>query len=185
MNSIAVSRCNQSQLVVIDMQEKLAAAMPVDAMQAIIKNCSILLQAAALLEVPVLYTEQYPKGLGHTMPELKPLLEASLPIEKTVFSSCEEPRFCRQLTSDRPQVILAGMEAHICVLQTALQLQQMGRQVFVVEDAVLSRSAANKTNALKRLRHAGVIISNTESVVFEWLGRAEGEVFKQITRLVR
>lgn len=185
MNLTSVSRRNQSQLVVIDVQEKLAAAMPADAMQAVAKNCGILLQAAALLEIPVLHTEQYPQGLGHTLPELKPLLAAAAAIEKTVFSCCEEPRFCRQLTGDRPQVILAGMEAHICVLQTALQLQQMGRQVFVVEDAVLSRSAANKLNALKRLRHAGVVISNTESVVFEWLGRAEGEAFKQISRLVR
>ena len=184
MNSHPVSRRNQSQLVIIDMQQKLAAAMPADAMQAIVKNCGILLQAAALLEIPVLHTEQYPKGLGHTLPELTPLL-ASAAVEKTVFSCGEEPRFCRQLTSDRPQVILAGMEAHICMLQTALQLQAMGRQVFVVEDAVLSRKPENKANALARLRQAGIIVSNTESVVFEWLGRAEGEVFKQITRLVR
>ena len=80
---------------------------------------------------------------------------------------------------------LAGMEAHICILQTALALQADGRQVFVVEDAVLSRNAGNKANALSRLRHAGVVVTNTESVVFEWLGKAEGEAFKLISRLVR
>jgi nicotinamidase-related amidase len=81
--------------------------------------------------------------------------------------------------------MLAGMEAHICVLQTALQLQESGKQVFVVEDAVISRDPANKTNALLRLRQAGVIVSNTESVVFEWLKVAEGDAFKQISRLIR
>lgn len=185
MKPALVSQRNQSQLVIVDVQEKLATAMPADAIQAIIKNCGILLQAAALLEIPALYTEQYPKGLGPTVPELMPLLASTARIEKTVFSCCQEPKFCRQLTSDRPQVILAGMEAHICILQTALQLQEMGRQIFVAEDAVLSRRPEHKANALARLREAGIIVTNTESIVFEWLGRAEGEAFKQISRLVR
>lgn len=159
--------------------------MPEEALQAVVKNCGILLQAAALLEIPALYTEQYPKGLGHTVSALMPWLTPQMRVEKTAFSSCEEPTFCRQLTSDRPQIVLAGMEAHICILQTALQLHEMGRQVFVAEDAVLSRNAAHKANALDRLRQAGVIVSNTESIVFEWLGKAEGDAFKQISRLVR
>ena len=171
-----------SQLVVVDVQEKLAAAMPASDLQMLVKNCGILLQAAALLEIPVLHTEQYPKGLGPTLPELA---MPGAAIEKTVFSCCSEPKFCRQLTGDRPQVVLAGMEAHICILQTALALQADGRQVFVVEDAVLSRNAVNKANAMSRLRHAGVVVTNTESVVFEWLGKAEGDAFKQISRLVR
>ena len=171
-----------SQLVVVDVQEKLAAAMPAGDLQLLVKHCGILLQATALLEIPVLHTEQYPKGLGPTLPELAITGAA---IEKTAFSCCAEPRFCRQLTGDRPQVVLAGMEAHIYILQTALALQADGRQVFVVEDAVLSRNAVNKANAMSRLRHAGVVVTNTESVVFEWLGKAEGDAFKQISRLVR
>lgn len=174
-----------SHLVVIDMQERLASVMAQESLQAVVRNCGILLQAALLLEVPVTYTEQYPKGLGPTIPELLPFLPAGSKVEKIAFACTDEPRFCRQLTSDRPQIILAGMEAHICILQTALQLQHGGRQVFVAEDAVLSRNPANKANALERLRHAGVIISNTESVVFEWLGKAEGDAFKQISKLVR
>ncbi|HEX5539549.1 MAG TPA: isochorismatase family protein [Methylophilaceae bacterium] len=185
MKQPLISQRHQSQLVIIDVQERLAGAMAADAVQQVVRNCGILLQAAALLEIPALYTEQYPKGLGPTVPELMPLLAQDMRVQKIVFSCCQEPRFCRRLTSDRPQVILAGMEAHICILQTALQLQQMGRQVFVAEDAVLSRNASNKANALARLREAGVIISNTESIVFEWLGRAEGDAFKQISRLVR
>lgn len=167
------------------MQQRLAEAMPPDAMQSVSKYCGILLQAAALLEIPALYTEQYPKGLGHTLPELTPWLAANPRIEKTAFSCPAEPRFGQKLSNDRPQIILAGMEAHICILQTALDLYASGHQVFVVEDAVLSRNPANKANALDRLRQAGVIVSNTESVVFEWLGKGEGDAFKQISRLIR
>jgi nicotinamidase-related amidase len=106
-------------------------------------------------------------------------------VEKTCFSCCEESDFGAKLDDTRPQVLLAGMESHICVLQTALQLHEMKRQVFVVEDAVLSRNPANKANALDRLRQAGVIVTNTESVVFEWLRVAEGGAFKQLSRLLR
>ncbi|ABE50800.1 isochorismatase family protein [Methylobacillus flagellatus] len=174
-----------SQLVIIDVQEKLAAAMDQDAMAALTRDCNILLQASRLLEVPAIVTEQYPKGLGNTIPSLQDSLEHACRIEKTAFSCHAVPAFRAQLHADRPQLVLAGMEAHICVLQTALQLQQHGCQVIVVEDAVLSRNPANKANALLRLRQAGVIISNTESVVFEWLGVAEGEAFKAISRMVK
>lgn len=180
-----IANRDSGHLVIIDMQEKLASAMPQETFHVVAKNCGILLQAASLLEIPVTYTEQYPKGLGTTIPELLPFLSSSSPVEKTAFSCADEPRFCQQLATDRPQIILAGMEAHICVLQTALQLQQLGRQVYVAEDAIISRNPANKANALDRLRQAGIVISNTESIVFEWLGKAEGDAFKQISKLVR
>jgi nicotinamidase-related amidase len=86
---------------------------------------------------------------------------------------------------DRSQLVLAGMEAHICVIQTALDLLSAGKQVFVAEDAIISRDPANKANALARMREAGCIISNTESIVFEWLGKAEGDAFKAISKLIR
>jgi nicotinamidase-related amidase len=158
--------------------------MAPEAMQSVIKNCGILVTAAAMLEVPTLLTEQYPQGLGNTVPELLAQLTRIKAIEKTAFSCAAEPKFTRQLTVDRPQMILAGMEAHICVLQTALALVA-NKQVFVVEDAIISRNPANKANAIARLRDAGCIISNTESVVFEWLGKAEGETFKAISKLIR
>lgn len=180
-----ISHSALCHLAIIDVQERLCGAMPAELLPGVLKNCAILLQAAELLEIPAVYTEQYPKGLGHTHPDLVQWLDKKPRIEKTAFSSCDEPKFCLQLTSDRPQIVLAGMEAHICILQTALALQESGRQVFVAEDAVLSRSASNKANAVSRLRHAGVIVSNTESIVFEWLGKAEGDAFKQITRLIR
>lgn len=187
--SNAIAHADQSQLAIVDMQSRLAGVMQADAMQSVVKNCGILATAAALLEVPVLLTEQYPKGLGHTVPELLELLNQVQQnrvqaIEKTAFSCMGEAKFARQLTRDRPQIILAGMEAHICVLQTALSLVE-SKQVFIVEDAVISRDPANKANALARLREAGCIISNTESVLFEWVGKAEGETFKTISRLIR
>ncbi|MCB5190763.1 isochorismatase family protein [Methylobacillus arboreus] len=175
----------QSQLVIVDVQEKLAAAMAEDAIASLARNCGILLQAAGLLEIPVIYTEQYPKGLGSTLAEFSPWLEKAARVEKTAFSCHAVPAFRSQLTRDRPQLVLAGMEAHICVLQTALQLQQHGHQVIVAEDAVLSRHPANKANALQRLQQAGVVVSNTESIVFEWLEKAEGDAFKAISRLVK
>jgi nicotinamidase-related amidase len=91
----------------------------------------------------------------------------------------------RQLSRDRSQIVLAGMEAHICILQTALDLMAAGKQVFVAEDAIISRSPSNKANAVARMRETGCIISNTESIVFEWLGRAEGDAFKKINQLIR
>lgn len=174
-----------SQLAVVDVQEKLCGAMEPAALQELVKNCGILLQAAQLLEIPAVHTEQYPRGLGPTVADLHPWLAPGTAVEKTCFSCSDESAFVARLHRDRPQLVLAGMEAHICILQSALQLQAAGRQVFVVEDAVLSRRETNKHNALARLRQAGVIVTNTESVVFEWLRVAEGDAFKQISKLVR
>jgi hypothetical protein len=174
-----------SQLVIVDVQEKLSSVMEASALASIVKNCGILMQAATLLEIPIIVTEQYPKGLGATLSGLSQYTDVTQCIEKTCFSCVDSSLFRSRLRGDRPQIMLAGMEAHICVLQTALQLQESGKQVFVVEDAVISRDPANKSNALLRLRQAGVIVSNTESVVFEWLKVAEGEAFKQISRLIR
>jgi hypothetical protein len=151
----------------------------------VVKNCTILLQSATLLEIPTIFTEQYPKGLGPTVPELALYMDGKKPVEKIAFSCCGEPAFNRQLLGDHQQVILAGMEAHICLLQTALDLLAQGKTVFVLEDAVISRNPENKRNALNRMRDAGVIISNTESLVFEWLGLAEGDAFKKISQLIR
>jgi nicotinamidase-related amidase len=174
---------HQSQLVMVDMQEKLIPAMPAE-MDSVIKNNAILLQATQLLEIPVIHTEQYPKGLGATLSTLTQFVHKAA-IEKITFSCCDEPAFMRRLMGDRSQVIITGMESHICVLQTALDLKLAGKQVFVVEDAVISRHPNNKQNALSRLRDAGVVVLSTESVVFEWLGAAKGDAFKAISQLIR
>ncbi len=184
MVALAVNSAT-SQLLLIDMQVKLASVMPAEALQNVVKNCGILAQASSLLAVSTILTEQYPQGLGETLPEIKQYLPSNKPIAKTSFSACNEPKFNQQLHRDKPQVVLAGMEAHICVLQTVLDLLQVGKQVFVVEDATISRSPANKANALARLRGAGCVISNTESVLFEWLGNANHEAFKALSKLIR
>ncbi len=174
-----------SQLVIIDMQAKLASAMPAETMQRVAKNCSILAQASQLLAVPVIVTEQYPQGLGETIVDIQSHLPNSKAIAKMAFSACGEPKFNQQLQRENSHIILVGMEAHICVLQTALDLVEAGKTVFVVEDAILSRTAANKANAIARLRHAGCVISNTESVLFEWLGNANHQAFKAVSKLIR
>ena len=183
-NVACIANRNQSQLVIVDMQTKLSSVMS-SHIDGVVKNCAILLQSAALLEIPALFTEQYPKGLGTTLPELIQYMAGKKAVEKTAFSCCGEPAFSRQLLGDHSQVILAGMEAHICILQTALDLLAQGKTVFVLEDAVVSRDPENKRNALNRMREAGVIVSNTESLVFEWLGLAEGDAFKKISQLIR
>lgn len=180
-----MTKAGLSQLIVLDMQARLGSVMSPEPLQATINNISILMQAANLLAVPAVITEQYPKGLGHTVPELLSLMPSAAPVAKIAFSCMAEPKFSRQLTRDRSQVILTGMEAHICVLQSALDMLEADKQVFVVEDAIISRNATNKANAIARMRAAGCIVSNTESIVFEWLGKAEGDAFKAISKLIR
>ncbi len=180
-----VTKAELSQLVIIDMQTKLVSAMQADAMQLVIKHCGILAQAASLLSVPVIVTEQYPQGLGETLPQIKQYIGACKPIEKTAFSAASVPKFNQQLHRDQSQIIVVGMEAHICVMQTALDLIKANKQVFVVEDAIISRNPINKANALARMRDAGCIITNTESVLFEWIGNAQHSAFKAISQLIR
>lgn len=180
-----LTKLDSCQLVVIDMQAKLATAMPGDAMAAVIKQTQVMLQASQLLSMPTLFTEQYPQGLGHTLPELAAAISPATVIEKTAFSAFAEPKFNAKLSRDKSQVVLLGMEAHICVLQTALDLLANHKQVFVLEDAVISRNPANKANAMARMRDAGCVITNTESVLFECIGNAQHEAFKAIAKLIR
>lgn len=188
MNEIAgICDSSASALVLIDVQERLAAAMPAGDLDAFIRNASILTRAAALLQIPVLRTEQYPKGLGTTVPELKQHLpDAASCYEKTGFSCCAAQGFSRQLDRlQRKQLVLTGMETHICVLQTAMELRQQGFDVFVVEDAVCARSPQRSANGLARLRRMGVTVSYSESVIFEWLRDARHPHFKAVSGLLK
>ncbi len=114
MKNALVAERSDCQLVLIDVQEKLCGAMPQPALQALLRNCDILLQAARLLDIPAIYTEQYPKGLGATLPDLAQRLDPGMRVEKTCFSCCEERAFVDLLDDHRNQIVLAGMEAHIC-----------------------------------------------------------------------
>jgi len=169
-----LTRAQDSLVVVMDVQQKLAAVMPNGIREQLIERVNVLLTTANTLSVPIVVTEQYPTGLGHTEQALAEQLTAAVPvIEKTVFSAMNAADFVAHIEqSERKQIVLMGMETHICILQSALELQAAGYQVFVVEDAVSSRSKANQHNALQRMRHAGVIVTNVESVFLNgWVMR--------------
>jgi len=177
---------NNSQLIVIDMQSSLLDTMQLDDKERVIRNVNILIESAALFEIPVFVTEQYPKGLGGTDDALKKTIAGKAIFEKTCFSCMGAEDLNRQLAqSSRNQFILCGIEAHVCVLQTAMELIGLGKEVFVVEDAVCSRSGLNKKNALARLHQSNGVISNMESVLFEWLRDSKHTHFKEISRLIR
>jgi len=186
MTSALITADSQdSFLLLIDIQQRLLQAMPEGVQESLIKQVGVLLQASNALEIPVAITEQYPKGLGPTEASLLNLSPSTTPIEKTCFSCVDSDEFMSTLrSSHRRSVILMGMETHICVLQTALALQGQGYQVFVVEDGVCSRTIQNQNNALQRLRQAGVIITNTESVLFEWLADAKHTEFRTLSKLI-
>lgn len=186
MSTLTLADAKHSQLVVIDVQQRLVAAMPEKPRQQALHNTSLLTQAANTLKIPIVHTEQYPKGLGTTEEVVRSHLADSNAIEKTCFSCCAAEGFITAVSlAQRQQIILCGMESHVCVLQTAIELQQAGYQVFVVENAICSRHKQNHKNALARLRQAGIIVTNTESVIFEWLRDARHPDFKTLSRLLR
>jgi nicotinamidase-related amidase len=171
-------------LLVIDVQERLMAAMNDGAKLA--ANAALLIKAARRLGVPVLISEQYPKGLGPTLPELSAAAAGEPVVTKMEFSCTEAPGYLDRLkATGRSQAVLTGIEAHVCVLQTALGLRALGYPVFVVADAVASRRVESVALALERMREAGCSIVTTEMVVFEWLGRAGTPEFKELSALVK
>lgn len=174
-----------SVLLLVDIQERLMPAMHEPLR--VIANAAILLGAAYRLGVPVIVTEQYPKGLGHTVPDIAGLIrdrDAVMP--KLTFSAAADPATLARLRqSRRGQVLIAGVEAHVCVLQTAIGLVQAGYQVFVVADATSARSPHNVALAMERLTLNGVSVVSTEMALFEWLGRAGTDEFRDLSRLIR
>jgi nicotinamidase-related amidase len=171
---------DRSILVVIDFQTRLVTHM--DSAIEIVANAKRIIAAANLMDVPVVVTEQNAKGLGPTVPELN---VTKLPtVAKLSFGSCATPEFMSAIGSGR-DLILIGCEAHICVLQTALGLQEHGHRVFVVQDACGSRRAESKQAALRRLAQRGVDIVTTEMVVFEWMRTSAHPKFKAISALIK
>ena len=173
---------------VVDVQERLSAAMPPAAMERLATNTLTLLESARILGVPVVASEQYPKGLGPTAPVLAEKLR-SMGVEamaKTTFDACGEPRIAKALGQTQPTaVVVVGMEAHVCVFQTARELVRRGLAVHVVADAVASRREDNRTLGLALAERAGAYVTPTETVVFDWLERAGSDAFKAISKLVR
>ena len=184
-----IAKCDagKSVLVVCDLQQRLGDAMPGKVLNRVLLNATLLARAAGLLELPVLCTEQYPQGLGATHPSVAEALPRTTPkFTKSAFSCCDAQDFNVALSElARNQVVLVGMEAHICILQTAFDLRARGLTVFVVEDAICSRRLENYQNALDRLRQAAVQVVSAESVVFEWLRDANHPHFKAVQTLLR
>jgi nicotinamidase-related amidase len=183
-HNTALCDASDSLLAIIDIQGRLLPAMPVADREQVLENSHRLLRGAAMLDIPTLITEQYPRGLGHTDPRLmEDNSRITRLVEKTTFSACGAEEFIRYLDyTGRSQVVVTGMEAHVCVLQTVLDLQSLGKQVFLVEDAVCSRDPANRSNAIARMRDASAIICNRESVLFEWLRDSKHPRFRDISK---
>ena len=177
-------RRDQSLLLIVDIQEKLAPAI-LNA-DAVVANVTKLIHAAQQLSVPILASEQYPKGLGRTVLPLREILPAETVFEKIHFSCLAEPGVADRLRQrQRRQIIICGMEAHVCVLQTAMDIKVAGLMPVVVADAVSSRRRKSHELGLARMRDAGVAIVNTEMVLFEWIGRAGSQEFKSLIALIK
>ncbi len=171
----------KSCLLLIDVQEKLTPN--VQSADAMVERCQWMMRLAAEFDVPLLVSEQYPQGLGATVEPLRSLAPHEKFIEKVQFSCFRVPDFRQRLLAlNRRQVILIGIEAHVCVLQTALDVMKAGYEVFVVVDAVSSRSEVDYKYALKRMKQDGVHLVTTEMVFFEWVGQAGTTQFKALSK---
>lgn len=177
----------RSALLLIDVQERFVHAVPSIAEdQPVGKNLRILLSAAQLLGVPTLISEQYPAGLGPTLPFLVAAAPQAPRQAKLHFSCMDEPALRQTIEAiDRPQWVLCGIETHVCVLQTAADLLAAGKEVVVVGDAVASRQAAHRDQALAALAHLGALVVPGEAVAMRWTRVAGTPLFKQISALIR
>src|SRR5262245_23689185 len=174
--------CTDTALLVIDVQEKLMVRIP-DA-DALVRNLAFLIDALRLLRMPVLATEQYPKGLGPTVAPLRERLPERP--DKVAFSCAAIPQVVETLHREaRPKVVLAGIETHVCIAQTALDLLALGFRVYLPVDAVGARYRIDHDVALRRLENAGAVLTTSEGVVFESLGSAAHPAFKQVSTLVQ
>jgi nicotinamidase-related amidase len=171
---------DRSMLLVVDLQEKMALA--VHDHEQVLANAVWLVRVAQKLGVPVAATEQYAKGLGPTVAEIRELLPEGAIGEKNKFSGVAAQCLVSLPGFDRPQVVLVGVEAHVCLLQTALELMEEGKEVYVVADCVGSRREFDRDAALARLRQEGARIVTREMVAFEWLGEAATPLFREVSK---
>lgn len=170
----------QCALLLVDVQEKLAFA--VHAAAKLIDHCDWILRLAQDCDVPIVISEQYPRGLGHTLPSLLQTAGNATLLEKTTFSCVAAGYLNLSTGQERKQIVLIGIEAHVCVMQTAMELKAAGKQVFVVADAVSSRSPEDCELALARMRSAGIHIISREMALFEWIRDSGHPHFKQLSQ---
>ncbi|MCC7168571.1 MAG: hydrolase [Rhodospirillales bacterium] len=177
-------KAQESCLLIVDVQERLAPVMADP--RRVLYGGATLMRAALRLSIPIMVTEQYPKGLGPTMIDLRSLAPEGAIFEKVHFASTEEPGFLDRLKAfGRRQVVMAGIESHICVTQTALGLLEAGYEVFVVADACSSRQRDNYEAAMRRLGAAGATLVTVEMAVFEWLFKAGTPEFKDLSAIIK
>ena len=182
--ALALDR-NDALVLLVDVQERLSRAMPEDALAQLLRHAEVLLRAAGRLGLPVVASEQYPKGLGHTLPSLRALLEDP-PIEKVAFSCGNSEAVAKAIAkTGRRQVVMLGMESHVCVFQTARDLLRGGLYAFVPQDAVTSRAEANRQLGLRLMEKAGATVTSTETVLFDLLGQAGTPEFKELSALIK
>lgn len=171
-------------LMVVDVQGKLAHLM--HSKDALFNNLEKIIKGIQALEIPILWVEQNPEGLGPTIPQVADLMTGISPISKMSFSCCQNKRFMQALKNEeRDQILITGIETHICIYQTAVDLVNVDYEVQVVIDAVSSRTVENKAVGLEKMREAGVHITSAETALFELLGVAEGNGFKKILSIVK
>jgi nicotinamidase-related amidase len=171
-------------LLIIDIQERVHAVMRYR--ELVESNAHKLIRGCQLLNVPIFLTEQYPKGLGHTIASIRYALQATLPVQKMTFSCCGNEEIVTALQEKGiRQVVLAGIETHVCVMQTALDLLAQNFQVHVARDAVSSRRELDHDTALQRLAQAGAVVTTTEAVLFELMIRADTPEFKEVSKLIK
>ena len=176
-----------SILVMIDVQNKLVGMLSKDKQDAMVEKTKKIVNAAKILNIDTITTEQYPKGLGATIQEVQEILgEKYLPFEKTNFSVVKENEILDAIKkTGKKQVVLFGIEAHICVFQTAIELCEMGYEVFVVQDISYSRKDEEKLLAMKNLRHFGILTLSLEMVLFMWLKGSKNPNFKEVQALIK
>ncbi len=174
----------ETALLIVDIQGELART--VHESHLLYGNWKKLIKVAKLLEMPIVLLEQYPKGLGPTIPELRELLGDQPPIVKTTFNACLNEKFLEKLKeTGRQQLLVAGIEAHVCVYQTVTGLLAHSYQVYIASDAVSSRSSWNRKMALQRMREMGAVITTTEMALFEIIKIAETDLFRQFIKIVK
>ena len=187
MSAGHVLESNLAALVVIDVQEKMLSAVNSDPRNEIVASIKRIIGAARILEIPILRTEQNPQGIGPTVAELKaPLVESRGPLVKATCSCWRDETFRNELQrTEREHVILVGLETHVCIQQTALDLLRVDYVPFVAADATGSRRLRDKDTALERLRAAGVIVSTTEALIFELVERCDHPKFKDVLKVIK
>lgn len=185
LRSPELLRRESSRLLIVDIQEKLVPSLGTSFHEQALPACQFLCEGARLLQIPITLTEQYPQGLGPTVAALKGYSEDCRSKKRFSAVECTGWPTAAEVTDDRYQIVVAGIETHVCVMQTVFDLLASGFQTYVAADAVAARGIADHQWALARMANAGAVITTTEGILFEWCETAEAPEFKQLSALIK